>query len=47
MVGGNSGDCAGSALTRSIAGVAPAGMNGPLTGLEILPVTNVAVSILI
>jgi hypothetical protein len=35
------------ALTRSITNVAPAGMNRPLTGLEILPVTNVAVCILI
>jgi hypothetical protein len=35
------------ALTRSITNVAPAGMNRPLTGLEILPVTNIAVCILI
>jgi hypothetical protein len=35
------------ALTRSITSIAPAGMNRPLTGLEILPVTNIAVSVLI
>jgi hypothetical protein len=35
------------AITRSITNVAPAGMNRPLTGLEILPVTNIAVCILI
>ena len=35
------------ALTRSITNVAPAGMNRPLTGLEILPVTNIAVCTLI
>jgi hypothetical protein len=35
------------ALTRSITNVAPGGMTRPLTGLEILPVTNIAVCILI
>jgi hypothetical protein len=34
-------------LTRSLTNVAPAGMNRPLTGLEILPIMNIAVCILI
>jgi hypothetical protein len=35
------------ALTRSITSVTPGGMTRPLTGLEILPFTNIAVCILI
>ncbi len=35
------------ALTRGITNIAPAGMNRPLTGLEILPGTNIVVCILI